>query len=91
MVKVPDLTGSSLDSAKNSLKSLGLKVGNVTRTDSKQPAGTVISQSPSGGTTEDGSAVDLVVSNGKAPASSSGKKDNPPVQEPSKQDGTGKK
>jgi len=66
-VQVPALTGlTSVDDAKLSLKDAGLSLGSVTEKDSDQAAGTVLSQSPSVGTTVDaGSKVNITVSNGK--------------------------
>jgi beta-lactam-binding protein with PASTA domain len=50
-VHVPDVTGQSQSAAEAALTGAGLSVGTVTkRTSSTQAPGTVISQSPSGGT-----------------------------------------
>ncbi|WP_462332882.1 Stk1 family PASTA domain-containing Ser/Thr kinase [Schwartzia sp. (in: firmicutes)] len=88
MIKVPDFTGGTIDSAKSSLKSLGLKVGSITKQDSRQAPGTIISQSPSGTSVEEGTSIDFVVSNGKRP--SSGKNENTGNAGPSKQNESGK-
>lgn len=61
-VAVPDLTGASMESAKSSLSSKGLRAGSITRSASRQAAGTVISQSPvAGSELEEGSTVDIVL------------------------------
>ena len=61
-VRVPDFTGGTLDAAKSSLSSLKLKTGNVTKQNSRQAEGTIVSQSPAAGTElEEGSSVDFVV------------------------------
>ena len=60
---VPDLRGASLEVARNGLESRGLTVGLVSYQYSAQAAGTVISQTPSGGTElYSGESVDLVIS-----------------------------
>ncbi|MBQ5413470.1 MAG: Stk1 family PASTA domain-containing Ser/Thr kinase [Schwartzia sp.] len=89
LVKVPDFTGGTIDAAKSSLKSLGLKVGSVSKQNSKQAPGTIISQSPNGTSVEEGTSIDFVVSNGKAP--STGKNENTTQSSgPSKQNESGK-
>ena len=89
LVKVPDFTGGTIDAAKSSLKSLGLKVGSVSKQNSKQAPGTIISQSPNGTSVEEGTSIDFVVSNGKA--SSTGKNENTTQSSgPSKQNESGK-
>ena len=89
LVKVPDFTGGTIDAAKSSLKSLGLKVGSVSKQNSKQASGTIISQSPNGTSVEEGTSIDFVVSNGKAP--STGKNENTTQSSgPSKQNESGK-
>ncbi len=66
-VAVPDLTGASMESAKSSLSSKGLRAGSITRSASRQAAGTVISQSPvAGSELEEGSAVDIVLAQPQA-------------------------
>ncbi len=66
-VTVPDVTGMSLDDAKDEITDAGLMVGEVTYDYSETvPEGHVISQEPAGGeTVSPGSAVDLVVSLGE--------------------------
>ena len=89
LVKVPDFTGGTIDAAKSSLKSLGLKVGSVSKQNSKQASGTIISQSPNGTSVEEGTSIDFVVSNGKAP--STGKNESTTQSSgPSKQNESGK-
>jgi beta-lactam-binding protein with PASTA domain/predicted Ser/Thr protein kinase len=65
-VQVPTLTGmASSDDAQTALNEVKLTLGNVTERDSDQPEGTVLSQSPNSGTTVDeGSSVNITVSNG---------------------------
>ncbi len=65
-VQVPTLTGlASSDDAQTALNEVNLNLGNVTKQDSDQPEGMVLSQSPSSGTTVDeGSNVNITVSNG---------------------------
>ncbi len=65
-VQVPTLTGlASSSDAQAALSEVNLTLGNVTRQDSDQPEGMVLSQSPSSGTTVDeGSSVNITVSNG---------------------------
>ena len=60
-VSVPDVTGVSLDAAKAALQSRGLRVGSVSKQESRQAAGTVISQSPASGEVEEGSSISLVI------------------------------
>ncbi len=62
MIKVPDVTGLPLDSAKLMLNGYKLKVGTVTPVESNLPAGTVIDQDPSPESQiETGSFVNLTV------------------------------
>ncbi len=65
-VQVPQLTGlSSADDARVALAEVQLVLGAVTQKDSGEPEGSVLSQSPSGGTTVNaGSKVNISVSNG---------------------------
>lgn len=65
-VQVPNLVGmASSDDAAVALGDAQLALGNVGEKDSDQPAGTVIAQSPSSGTTVDaGSKVSITVSSG---------------------------
>ena len=59
---VPDVTGLPLEAARKALTSAGFKVGSVEKKASKQAAGTVISQSPSGGAEAlSGESIHLVV------------------------------
>jgi serine/threonine-protein kinase len=65
-VKVPDVTGETESQAKSNLENAGFIVGTSTQTTSTAPPGTVISQSPSGGTPlAAGSNVTILVA--KAP------------------------
>ena len=73
-VSVPDVTGLPLEAAKEAITSAGFHVGSVTQEPSKQAAGTVISQSPAGGSSlAEGTPVNLVVAEASA---DKGKKDN---------------
>ncbi|MDQ4006075.1 MAG: Stk1 family PASTA domain-containing Ser/Thr kinase [Actinomycetota bacterium] len=64
-VEVPGVVGESLPEAEAILTGAGLSVGSVTREDSQEPEGTVLSQSPSEGErAQEGTDVDLVVSGG---------------------------
>jgi len=73
-VSVPDVTGLPLEAAKEAITSAGFHVGSVTQEPSKQAAGTVISQSPAGGSSlAEGTSVNLVVAEASA---DKGKKDN---------------
>ena len=61
-VRVPDYIGGTVEAARTGLASIRLKVGSVTRQASKQAPGTIISQTPVGGTSmEEGAEVDFVV------------------------------
>jgi len=62
-VEVPTVTGQSEDEARGSLRATGLQVGTVTkREEAGQAAGTVLSQTPSAGSSvRSGEAVNLVV------------------------------
>jgi serine/threonine-protein kinase len=69
LVKVPDVTGESQDSAKSQLQGDGLQVKTTTQTSSTATAGNVISQTPVGGTSvAPGSTVTLVVATAPATA-----------------------
>ena len=62
LVSVPDVTGGTLEAGRDSLTSHKLVVGTITKTPSEQAEGTVVSQSPvSGGSAEEGTAVNLVI------------------------------
>ncbi|SFT47259.1 serine/threonine protein kinase [Selenomonas sp. GACV-9] len=86
---VPDVTGLPLEAAKEAITSAGFHVGSVTKEASKQAAGTVISQSPSGGSSiAEGTSVNLVVAEASTAKSkqennktnSKQENDNPAVQ-----------
>jgi serine/threonine-protein kinase len=69
LVKVPDVTGESQDSAKSQLTGDTLQVRTTTQTSSTVTAGNVISQSPVGGTSVvPGSTVTLVIATAPATA-----------------------
>jgi hypothetical protein len=62
---VPNVVGLTQAEAVTAITGAGLTVGGVTVVNSTEPAGTVIGQTPAGGTTVDpGSGVDVVVSLG---------------------------
>lgn len=67
-VKVPNLSGSDLQTAKAELKTLGFKVGQVTDIQSDEVAeGSVVETDPVAGTTKrEGSKVNIFVSKGSA-------------------------
>lgn len=71
-VKVPNVTGASLAVATESIESQGLKVGRVTSEKSNQLAGMVISQTPSSGEVEEGTAINLTISKNEAATTESG-------------------
>ena len=95
-VSVPDVTGVSLDTAKAALQSRGLRVGSVSKQESRQAAGTVVSQSPASGEVEEGSSISLVIAEPvKQQVQKTDKKDpeknsNSEAKVPSKQNETGK-
>ncbi len=63
-IRVPDVTGMTLDEARRALEQAGLKLGALTpdASDTTAPQGTVLSQDPAAGASVDkGSAVDIVV------------------------------
>ncbi len=100
LVSVPDFTGGTLDAAKDRLKQLKLSVGTVTREKSRQASGTVLSQTPRGGTeVDEGTTIDFVLSesvgstNPPAPQAheTSETKDDSTVKPPSRTSDTGKK
>ena len=67
-VAVPRVLGQDLQTAKQSLETAGLQLGNVGHESSSQPQGTVISTTPPVGRTVDkGTAVDVVLSSGPTP------------------------
>ena len=63
-VAVPSVVGQQETAAQNELQSKGFQVSVKPDPTSTQPSGTVISQSPSGGTAAPGSTVTLTVSGG---------------------------
>lgn len=96
-VSVPDVTGVSLDAAKATLQSHGLKVGSVSKQESRQAAGTVVSQSPASGEVEEGSSISLVIAEPvkqqvqkSDDKKDSGKSNNTEAKVPSKQNENGK-
>jgi PASTA domain len=59
---IPSVVGDSITKAKATLKQAGFEIGKVTQQVSSQPKGTVLSQSPAGGTSaQPGRAVALVI------------------------------
>ena len=73
-VTIPDVKGVPSDRARTMIEGSNLKVGSISEEASTQAAGTVVSQSPAGGTEVDsGTAVRLVVSSG---SKSSGTKED---------------
>lgn len=68
---VPNLVGMTTDGASNALKAQGLSLGNTTKVYSDQPSGTIVSQSVSSGSSVNaGTSVDVSVSQGPQPSSS---------------------
>jgi serine/threonine-protein kinase len=62
---VPNLLGKTLESAEYTITQYGYVLGSVTYEDSDRAEGTVIGQTPTGGTKLDkGGVIDLVLSNG---------------------------
>jgi PASTA domain len=75
--KIPNVVGKTLANAKRALKNAGFEVGKVTQQTSSQRKGTVISQSPDGGTSaRPGREISLVTAKAK-PAPSSGSNCDP--------------
>ncbi len=67
-VAVPPIIGQTQDQAERSLNAAGLALGNINRSFSDQPEGTVIATTPQVGVQVDkGSPVDLVLSQGPQP------------------------
>jgi hypothetical protein len=68
-VKVPEVTGMTVERAGDRLAADGLKTGKITRVQSTDgPEGTVVAQSPAAGAeVEEGSAVDLEVASQPSP------------------------
>lgn len=64
-LKAPEVTGKDQNEAIRSLQAAGLQVGAITQQANDAPSGTVVAQSPKGGTeVEKGSSVSLVISQG---------------------------
>jgi beta-lactam-binding protein with PASTA domain len=63
-IRVPDVTGRSLEEAERMLTGRGLEVDVTRRNDDEVPEGDVVSQSPARGTLFRGDTVELVVSDG---------------------------
>jgi eukaryotic-like serine/threonine-protein kinase len=63
-VAVPNVVGQQQSQAEATLQSKGFNVSTKSDPNSTQPSGTVISQSPSGGTAAPGSTVTITVSGG---------------------------
>lgn len=62
---IPNVVGLSQSAAESKLRSAGYRVGTVNRVEDSAPAGTVIRQSPTGGTRASaGTSVNLTVSKG---------------------------
>jgi eukaryotic-like serine/threonine-protein kinase len=70
-VQVPDVTGQQQDAAQKQLNSSGLKAG-VVYLKSDEAQGTVVSQSPAGGTAKRGTRVQLNVALGSQPGTLKG-------------------
>jgi eukaryotic-like serine/threonine-protein kinase len=69
-VAVPNVVGQQETSAQSELQAKGFQVSAKPDPTSTQPSGTVISQSPSGGTAPPGSTVTITVSGGAVPVPS---------------------
>lgn len=66
LVPIPKLVGKTLEDAETTIRAAGLKRGNISREESDEPVGTVISQSPKEGSeSPKDSQVNLVVSSGR--------------------------
>ena len=90
-VSVPSVTGATLENAQNALSSRGLHVGSVTKQQSSQTAGTVISQSVAGGSeVEAGTTVDLVIAEPASQTKTQEKTKTSEKQEPPKKNETTK-
>lgn len=66
-VPVPDVTGRSVDDAKQALATVGLEAKVTQAYDQKIPSGNVLSQAPSSGTVSRGATIALTVSKGPPP------------------------
>ena len=63
---IPNVVSQDFEGIKEYIESLGFTLGFVEKKESELPKGTIISQSPLGGDqAEPGTAIDIVVSNGK--------------------------
>jgi beta-lactam-binding protein with PASTA domain/tRNA A-37 threonylcarbamoyl transferase component Bud32 len=69
-VAVPNVVGQQESQAQSALEAKGFSVTVKSDTSSTQPAGTVVSQNPSGGTATPGSTVTITVSGGAVPVPS---------------------
>jgi eukaryotic-like serine/threonine-protein kinase len=69
-VAVPNVVGQEESAAQSALEAKGFNVKVVTQPNSTQTAGTVVSQSPNGGTAALGSTVTITVSGGAVPVPS---------------------
>ncbi|MGN0938841.1 MAG: Stk1 family PASTA domain-containing Ser/Thr kinase, partial [Selenomonas sp.] len=82
-VSVPTVTGATFENAQNALTARGLSVGSVTKQQSSQAAGTVISQSVAGGSeVEAGTSVDLVIAEASSQTKTQEKTKTSEKQEP---------
>ena len=90
-VSVPTVTGATLENAQNALSARGLHVGSVTKQQSSQTAGTVISQSVAGGSeVEAGTTVDLVIAEASSQTKEQKQTKTSEKQEPPKKNETTK-
>ena len=82
-VSVPPVTNTSLDNARQLISSAGLSVGNITyQYDASVGIGNVISCDPGvGSSVEEGTAINLVISQGAEPGPSSGPSNDSPGPE----------
>ena len=91
-ITLPDYTGGTVDSARSNLSSMKLRVGNVTKQTSRQAEGTILSQSPSAGSSvAEGTAIDFVIAAPDKNANKNPAKTNDgDSKAPSKKNETGK-
>ena len=90
-VSVPTVTGATFENAQNALTARGLSVGSVTKQQSSQAAGTVISQSVAGGSeVEAGTSVDLVIAEASSQTKTQEKTKTSEKQEPPRKNETTK-
>ena len=90
-VSVPTVTGATFENAQNALTARGLSVGSVTKQQSSQAAGPVISQSVAGGSeVEAGTSVDLVIAEASSQTKTQEKTKTSEKQEPPKKNETTK-